>query len=248
MTAIRSLLFNLCFFGWTAILCVLGLPTLLLPRGVLVWFARFWARGMVAMLRGLVGLRHELRGLAHRPRGGAIFAFKHQSAWETIMLPLLVPDPMIVLKRELLAVPLFGWYLRKTGQIAVDRRGGGAALKRMLRAAAAGAAGGRSLVIFPEGTRTAPGQHRPYQPGIAALYAQLRLPVVPVALNSGSFWPRRSFAKRAGRIAVEFLPAIAPGLSREAFLAELERRTETACARLLAEARQGPGSGRRARA
>ena len=239
MARLRSLLFNLCFFAWTALVCVLGLPILLLPRPAIVRLARFWARGILAMLAAIVGLRHELRGVEHRPGGGVVYAFKHQSAWDTIALALLVEDPMIVLKKELLAIPLFGWYLARTGQIAVDRRGGAAALKRMLRAAAAAAARGRPIVIFPEGTRVAPGQHRLYQPGVAALYGQLGLPVVPVALNSGLFWGRRSFLKRPGLITVEFLPAIAPGLSRRDFLAELERRTESACARLADEVQRG---------
>ncbi len=234
---LRSLLFNLCFFAWTTLVCALGLPVLLLPRPIVARFARFWAKGALALLAAVVGLRHALRGLEHLPRGGAILAFKHQSAWDTIALPLLVEDPMIVIKKELLAIPLFGWYLAQTGQIAVDRRGQAAALKHMLRKAAAGAVQGRPIVIFPEGTRVAPGQHRPYQPGVIALYRHLGLPVVPVALNSGFFWGRRSFRKRPGLITVEFLPAIAPGLSRRDFLAELERRTETACARLAEEIR-----------
>jgi 1-acyl-sn-glycerol-3-phosphate acyltransferase len=243
MTALRSLLFNLAFFGWTALACVAALPTLVLPRGVLVRLARLWARGIVLLLAALLELRHEVRGKSPRPEGGAIYAFKHQSAWDTLLLPLLLQDPAIVLKQELLLIPLFGWYLAKTGQIAIDRRGGAAALKRMVRAAGRCIQAGRPLVIFPEGTRTAPGQHRPYLPGVAALYGQLALPVVPVALNSGLFWPRRSFLKRPGLMTVEFLPAIEPGLPRQAFLDELERRTESACQRLLATA-EGTRGGR----
>ena len=233
MSWLRSLLFNLAFFGWTTLACVVALPALLLPRGVLVWAGRIWARGIVSLLAAIVGLRYELRGEGLRPAGPAIFAFKHQSALDTLLLPLLLRDPAIVLKRELLFLPLFGWYLAKTRQIAVDRAGGAAALKRLLRQAERALAQGRPLAIFPEGTRVAPGQHRPYHPGVAALYGQLALPVVPVALNSGLFWPRRSFLKRPGLVTVELLPPIAPGLSRKAFLAELERRTEGACARLL---------------
>ena len=243
MTALRSLLFNLAFYGWTALACVVALPLLVLPRGVLVRLARLWARGIVLLLAALLELRHEVRGKNPHPEGGAIYAFKHQSAWDTLLLPLLLQDPAIVLKKELLLIPLFGWYLAKTGQIAIDRRGGAAALKRMVRAAKRCSQGGRPLVIFPEGTRTAPGQHRPYLPGVAALYGQLALPVVPVALNSGLFWPRRSFLKRPGLMTVEFLPAIEPGLSRQAFLDELERRTEGACARLVATA-EGTRGGR----
>ncbi|HLI12264.1 MAG TPA: lysophospholipid acyltransferase family protein [Alphaproteobacteria bacterium] len=241
MTVLRSLVFNLLFFGWTGLLCLLGLPLLALPRSWLVRLGRLWARGIVGFLAAAVGLRYELRGLEHRGESGAIYAFKHQSAWDTIMLPLLTPDPMIVLKKELMLIPFFGWYLWKTRQIAIDRRGGGVALKKMLRRAEAGAAAGRPIVIFPEGTRTAPGHHRPYQPGVAALYAQLRRPVIPVALNSGLFWGRRRFLKRRGRVVVAFLPPIAPGLSRGDFLAELERRIEGACQILVAEAQEACG-------
>jgi 1-acyl-sn-glycerol-3-phosphate acyltransferase len=236
MTLLRSLLFNIAFYGWTALACLTALPMLFLPRMAIVRLARVWAQGIVLMLAGLVGLRHEVRGLRHRRHGRVLYAFKHQSAWDTIMLSLLLQDPTIVVKKELLAIPIFGWCLRKTGQIAVDRRGGAKALKALLRSAEQGAAAGRPIVIFPEGTRTAPGSHRPYQPGVAALYGQLELPVVPVALNSGLFWARRSFVKRPGLITVEFLPAIEPGLSRRRFLAELERRTEDACRRLQREA------------
>ena len=236
MTALRSLLFNALFYGLTAILCVLVLPSLAFPRGVLVWLGRVWAWIMVVLLRFLCGIDHEVRGLVPPGPGGRVYAFKHQSAWDTIMLPLLVRDPMIVMKKELLAIPIFGWYLLKTRQVAIDRGGGGVALKRMLRAAEAGARAGRPLVIFPEGTRMAPGTRRAYHPGVAALYGHLGLPVVPVALNSGRLWGRRSFAKKPGHIVVEFLPAIEPGLGRAAFTAELERRIEEACARLEREA------------
>jgi 1-acyl-sn-glycerol-3-phosphate acyltransferase len=240
LLAIRSLLFNLLFFGWTGFLCLLGLPLIVLPRAWLVRLARFWARSIVFFLAVTVGIRHELRGTQYRLRP-AIYAFKHQSAWDTFTLPLLVEDPIIVLKRELLYLPLFGWYLMKTGQIAVDRRGGAKALRGLLRQAAAAVAQGRAIVIFPEGTRMPPGEHGPYQPGVAALYGKLGLPVIPVALNSGLRWRRRGFLKSPGRITVEFLPAIPPGLTRQAFLATLEERMETACARLLAEAEAGNG-------
>lgn len=237
MTAFRSLLFNLGFYGLTTILCFLALPALALPRGVLVWLGRVWAWGIAFMLRTCCGIDYEVRGLDPPGPGGRVYAFKHQSAWDTVMLPLLVRDPMIVMKRELLAIPIFGWYMLKTRQVAIDRQGGAKALKRMLRAAEAGVAAGRPLVIFPEGTRTAPGERRPYQPGVAACYGQLDLPVVPVALNSGLFWGRKSFVKKPGHIVVEFLPAIAPGLDRAAFTAELKHRIEAACARLLFESK-----------
>jgi len=235
MTALRSLLFNLAFYGWTTLACILALPTLLLPRLVLVRLGWLWARVAIALLAGLAGLRYRVEGAALRPPRPAIYAFKHQSALDTLLLPLLVRDPAIVLKHELLWLPLFGWYLAKTGQIAIDRRGGAKALKRLLRAAARCLGEGRSLTIFPEGTRVPPGERRPYHAGVAALYAQLGVPVVPVALNTGLFWRRRSFVKKPGVATIAFLAPIPPGLTRKAFLATLEERTETACARLLSK-------------
>jgi 1-acyl-sn-glycerol-3-phosphate acyltransferase len=204
----------------------------LLPVGAVWGLGRVWVCGTVLLLRIFVGLTHEVRGLAHRLPGAALYAVKHQSAWDTLIFAMLLDRPAIVLKQELLNLPLFGWYMRKCRMIPVDRKGRGAALKRMAADARDRAAAGRPILIFPEGTRVAPGHRRPYQPGAAALYGALGLPVVPVALNSGLFWGRRSFHKLPGRIVVEFLPAIAPGLDRRIFMAELEAAIETAADRL----------------
>jgi 1-acyl-sn-glycerol-3-phosphate acyltransferase len=232
MRALRSLIFNLLFYGWTALILVICAPAL--PFGVAAVHAvgRLWVRVTLALLAATVGLRHRLVGLEHLPAGPAIIAPKHQSAWDTLIFALPLRLPAYVLKRELLRIPLFGLYLRGAGMIPVDRAGGGAALKRMVAEAKAATAAGRHLLIYPEGTRTAPGERRPYHPGVAALYGQLDLPVVPVALNSGLFWGRRAFLKRPGLITVEFLPPIPPGLPRKQFMAELETRIETATDRL----------------
>jgi 1-acyl-sn-glycerol-3-phosphate acyltransferase len=187
-------------------------------------------------LRAICGLDYEIRGLDNLPPGPAIFAAKHQSAFDTMVFTRFLPDAAYVLKKELLAVPCFGWYLRHSGMIPVDRAGGSRALKEMIAAARQAAADDRPILIFPEGTRTPPGQSRRYHPGVAALYSALDLPVVPVALNSGLFWPRRSFTKRSGRIVVEVLPAIPPGLERKAFMTRLHDAIEGASARLRAEA------------
>jgi 1-acyl-sn-glycerol-3-phosphate acyltransferase len=237
MTWARALLFNLGFYLWTLALGVLGLPVLLGPRRWSMALGRFWGRGVMLLLRGTVGLSWEVRGLERLPQGAAIVAMKHQSAWDTLALPLILPDPAVVLKRELLWIPLYGWYAGRASAIPIDRKAGPAALRGMVAAAKAPAKEGRHLLIFPEGTRTAVGQRRPYQPGVAALYRQLGLPLVPVAVNSGLFWGRRAFLKRPGRIVAEILPAIPPGLDRRAALAELERRIEDATARLVAEGR-----------
>ena len=198
--------------------------------------------GWCGCWHGVVGLRHTVRGRIYLPPGPIIVAAKHQSAWDTAVFFLLLDNPAYVLKGELLAVPIVGWYLRRSGMVPVDRRGGGRALKRLIAAARQRTDDGRPLVIFPEGTRTAPGERRRHHPGVAALYRELGLPVVPVALNSGLFWGRRRFVKHAGTITLEFLPPIAPGLDRRAFAKELSHRLDDATARLEAEARDGkPG-------
>jgi 1-acyl-sn-glycerol-3-phosphate acyltransferase len=232
MIFLRSLLFNLLFFGWTSVMFLLSLPALLLPAGAVWGLGRVWVCGVLLLLRLAVGLSHEVRGLENRPEGAALFAAKHQSAWDTLIFALLLERPAIVLKQELLSVPLFGWYMRKCRMIPVDRKGRGAALKRMAAAARNRAAHGRPILIFPQGTRVAPGTHRGYQPGVAALYGALNLPVVPVALNSGLFWGRRSFHKQPGRIVLEFLPPIPPGLERREFMNHLEAAIEGAANRL----------------
>ena len=143
-----------------------------------------------------------------------------------------------MLKKELLSIPLFGWFLKRAGMIAVDRKGGASALRSMARQATETLESGRSILIFPEGTRVAPGQTRPYQPGVAALYTQQKVPVVPVALNSGLFWGRRAFFKKPGTIVVQILPPIPPGLDRKAFMRDLESRIEPASAALAGGERQ----------
>jgi 1-acyl-sn-glycerol-3-phosphate acyltransferase len=236
MSRLRAALFNAAFFIGTALIGVAGLPVLLLPWRASMWFGRLWSRTMLALLRAIVGLDGEVRGREHLPPGPCLVAMKHQSAWDTLMLPVLFGDPAVVIKRELQLVPLYGWYATRAGSIFVDRKGGAAAMRRMLKAARRAVAAGRKIVIFPQGTRTAPGERSPYQPGVAGLYQALGLPLVPAAVNSGLYWGRRAFLKRRGRIVVEFLPAIPPGLPRRRLMAELEARIEAAADRLAAEA------------
>lgn len=233
MTALRSLLFNVLFFTWSALIMVLCLPLLLLPRAATFFCTRVWARVTFFLLAHVCGLRHEVRGLENLPDGPCLIAAKHQSAWDTLIFPLLIEQPAYVYKRELLRVPVFGWYLARTEGIPVDRAGGARALRALVEAARRCLAQGRPIVIYPEGTRVAPGKTRAYHPGVAALYDRLGLTAVPVAVNSGLFWGRRSFRKKPGVIALEVLPAIPPGLSRRDFTAELERRIETASRRLM---------------
>ncbi len=183
----------------------------------------------------------EWRGIEKTPKGPCIVACKHQSLWETFSLYALLDDPVYVLKRELMWVPLFGWYMRKAGLIPIDRSAGMAALARMTARARQALIGDRprQLVIFPEGTRRSPGAEPSYKPGIIHLYKKAGVPCVPLALNSGLFWPRRSLLRLPGTIVAEVLDPIPPGLDKDAFFTRLQDAIETTSARLIREADAG---------
>ncbi len=237
MTAVRSLLYQLLFLPWTLLLALLYLPLLgLASRRFMQRCAAFWLGGALRLQRQILGLDFRLRGMENLPPGAALIAAKHQSAWDTMIFHHLLADPAFVLKKELLSLPFIGWYLKKTGQVPIDRKAGIKALKRMVEGARNAVAEGRQVIIFPEGHRQPPGVAGEYHSGIAMLYAGLNVPLVPVALNSGLYWGRNAFLRRAGTITLEVLPPIPPGLDRKTFMAELERRIETATRALEAEA------------
>lgn len=178
-------------------------------------------------------LDYEVTGLENMPQDNrCIYAAKHQSAWETVKLHLLFNDPVIVLKKELQYIPIFGWYIWRTGMIAVKRKRRGQAISSLLEGARHALEQNRSIVIFPQGTRTAVGKKMPYKRGISALYEELNIPIVPIALNSGIFWGRKSFKKKSGTITVEFLPIIPAGLSTEEMMEKLQTSIETASTQL----------------
>jgi 1-acyl-sn-glycerol-3-phosphate acyltransferase len=229
MTWLRSALFLIWFLAVTTILSLIFLPVLLLPRGATIWLARIWSRVTFFGLRLFAGIDWEIRGLA--PKGPVLVAAKHMSMWDTLALYLALEAPGIVLKRELLRIPFYGWFLWKATAIPIDRASGASALRKMGLAAKAVLADGRPILIFPEGTRKKPGDMPDYKPGVAGLYGMLGVPCVPVALNSGAYWT--GFIKRPGTIVLEFLPAIPPGLKRAEFMALLEQRIETATAAIL---------------
>lgn len=242
MVVLRSLLFNAVMFSWTAILCIALLWALLLPKPAFLAVIRWYLRSLSFLERVILGLDYRVVGLENLPPGPVLIAAKHQSMWETMKLHLLLDDPAIILKRELLKIPLWGWYARKADQIAVDRGAKGRAIASLIEGAHRIVAQNRPIVIFPQGTRVAPGQDHAYRSGIFALYDALDLPVVPMALNSGAFWGRRSFRKKSGTITVEFLPAIPPGLPREEIATRLKAELEGASDRLLSEATRQPTS------
>jgi 1-acyl-sn-glycerol-3-phosphate acyltransferase len=237
---IRSALFLLWFACVSAVLSLVFLPVLILPRGASVWLARAWARTTLWGLRIFAGIDMRVEGEV--PKGGVLVAAKHMSMWDTLALYLVLDDPAIVLKRELLTIPFYGWFLWKATAIAIDRGAGATALRKMTHAAKAVIAEGRPILIFPEGTRKKPGAAPDYKPGVAAIYGLLGVACVPVALDSGRYWT--AFRKYPGTITLAFLEAIPPGLKRAPFMQTLETRIETATNRLLSGFRDPPPAGK----
>jgi 1-acyl-sn-glycerol-3-phosphate acyltransferase len=222
MDALRSLVFALVFYSVTFAAVLVALVAALGGergvRGIANWWARFHRRCAASIL----GIRTRIEGVP--PTGAALVAAKHQSMFETMELVVILDNPKLVMKKELADIPLWGRLARLYGLIVVDRSGGAAALRRMLREGERAVAEGRSVIIFPEGTRVAPGESPALQPGFAGLYRALGLPVVPLALDSGRVWPRRAFAKRPGTVTMRFGDPIPPGLPRR----EVEARVHAA--------------------
>ena len=238
MTAVRSLVFNVVFYVNLVLFLVLGSWLMLCPRAWAMTGLKTWARSSVWLLRVIAGTRMEVRGAGYLPKGPALVAGKHQSFWETFAILPLLPDPCMVLKKELTLIPLFGWFALKFRMIAVERSAGTGALKKLVARGKREIAAGRQIVIMPEGTRKSPDDPPDYKPGAAALYGALDVPCVPFGLNAGLFWPRRRFLRLPGTIVIEFMPAIPAGLPRKQFQAELEARIEASTRALVAEARK----------
>ncbi len=236
MILLRSLIFNICFYLLLFALMIIGLPLLLMRWQIVQAWARLWARLSLVLLDRICHLKVEFRGLAHLPKGAALIAPKHQSALETFALLVVVEDFTFVHKRELSFLPLFGWYLWGTRQIAINRAQRRSALADVIKGARKIFAENRRLLIFPEGTRQPVGAPPNYKAGVAHIQADTGVVCIPVALNSGLFWPRRHFRKHPGTVVIEFLEPIAPGLGKAKFMRLLEERIESATNRLVAEA------------
>jgi len=237
MLSLRSLSFTCVFYATTFILIVLTLPFyFLLPRLRAWGVARFWIKTSLWLAKIIAGIDYKIEGKEHIPQGACIVAAKHQSAWETMALLLHFADPVLILKRELMFIPLFGWYMAKVGVIAINRGSPIKAMKAVIQGATEKAKQGRQILIFPEGTRRIPGAEPDYKPGIAALYGALDIPVVMVAHNAGLYWPRDNFRRYKGVIKVKILTPLMPGQSRKDFVRQLIEQTEKACDDLLLEA------------
>lgn len=228
MQKLRSVLFTVVFYIVTLFLFIVMIPTWFMPRKQALFFPIFWSKMAKVMLKVFCKIDVRVEGLENLPKeNGYIIASKHQSAMETTIFHRIVPNMFYVLKKELMYLPLAGFYFIKTGCIPIDRKGGTKTMRKMLQGVQKRLAQGMNLVIFPEGTRTAPGTKKPYSPGVAFLYEQCQVPVVPVALNSGYCWPKNKTMKYAGTVTVKFLKSIEPGLPKRVFMDELYQRIET---------------------
>jgi 1-acyl-sn-glycerol-3-phosphate acyltransferase len=233
---VRSLLFSAIFYPWSALYAVAMVPVLVAPRSWMLVGMRIWSQSVILLLRVICGIRVEIRGRGHIPTGDALIASKHQTMFDVFVQFGVLRGSLFVFKKELLIIPIFSWIALRIGSIVVDRKGQATALRDMVRRAQEQfRLGDRQLVIFPEGTRKAPGAAPDYKPGVAGLYRELGVPVHPVATNAGVHWPAHGVLRRPGVIVYEYLEPIPPGLKRAEFMRLLEERIETASNRLLAE-------------
>lgn len=237
MCFVRSLLGNIWTYGVIAFGVVFcSIFGWFMPRKWhMYWWNHLMLPAVVWGLRVFGGLSVEFRGLENL-NDNAVYACKHESAWETYVLTTVLDKATMILKKELTYIPFFGWAAAMYGLVAVDRSARARAMKKMLGEAKKFVDAGRPVVIFPEGHRVPAGTCLKYKPGFLFLAQNLNMPVVPVALNSGMFWPRSSFTHISGKIIVEFMPAMTPDGDKNDFIAKLQERIETKCAELNEEA------------
>src|SRR5664279_1396844 len=226
---LRSLVYNVLFYALLIFWILVALPTFVMPPRAFMAVAKAWARSSVWLMRVICNTKVEVRGLEKIPAGPLIVASKHQSMWETFALMPFFDAPLFIYKRELAWIPFFGWYLMKSEMIGVDRSAGMRAPKAIRS--------GRQLIIFPEGTRRPVDAPPNYMTGVGQIYAHSGVPCIPVALNSGLFWPRRTFMRYPGTLVVEFLDPLPPGLNRKEFVARMATSIEDATKRLVEAAR-----------
>ncbi len=233
MNFLRSILFVIWLYGAMTLVGLVYWPSAMMSRRRALGAGRAWTRLTLFGARWIVGIKVVFEGLEKLPDGAVIVAAKHQAMLDTLVPFLLLRDPAIVLKEELLSAPIFGWYAARMGMIPVAREANAAALRALLKAARPAIEEGRQIFIFPEGTRRPPGSVGDYKPGVAALYRDLGVPVVPLALNSGLCWPARGMIRTPGTVTIRFLDPIPPGLARAEFMSRLEDTIDQACVALL---------------
>ncbi|PHZ84366.1 lysophospholipid acyltransferase family protein [Paremcibacter congregatus] len=223
------------FYVWGGLACLVWAPLLYIPGVPRHWhmkFQTFWSYSVRRLLAVVQGLKMEVRGRENIAPQPVIYAVKHQSMLDTFVMHTVLDDPTFIMKKELLNIPLYGRVCAKVGNIPIDRDMGLKSMREMLQRSRQEIEQGRSVIIFPEGSRAVPGEKHPYLSGIFGVYKHLKVPVIPVALNTGLYWPRRGALKK-GHFVIEFLPAIPTGLSKDAFMAQLEENIEDASLNLL---------------
>lgn len=243
MTLIRQALYAVWFFVSIAIVGIIGLPFGFASRRGAISVMKVWCKSQAFGIRWLCGVRSEFRGLENIPKtGGCLIAMKHQSTFDVIAPFIFLDDPAFTPKAEIGELPIFGFYVRRSGMILLDRDGGAKTMRTLLTSAKAAAVAGRQVLIFPEGTRQKVGAEPDYKPGVAGIYRTLNVPCIPVAVNTGVAWPGSIFPTHPGRIICEALAPIEPGLDRGAFMARLQEAIEPATEKLVAEATDGQSS------
>ena len=235
---LRSLVFNVLFYAVLVFWALVALPTFALPPRAMLTVAEWWANSSLFLMRVICNIKVEFRGVEKIPKGPLVIASKHQSFWETFALLQFFDRPIFILKRQLMYIPVFGQFLIKTGMIAIDRTSGVKALLDMTRRARDAVRSGCQLVIFPEGTRRPAGAPPAYKSGFAQIYSACGVPCLPIALNSGLFWPRRTFMRYPGTLVVEFLDPLPPGLPKEEFIARVRTAIEEATGRIVEQGRR----------
>ena len=219
---IRSILFNFFLYLWTILLGVVFLPYLFTPSHYLRQPAKLWVKGIFYLLKFICNITYEFRGINNIPKTAVIAASKHQSAFETLALFFYLEKSIFIHKKELFYIPIFGLYLKKYKMISINRKQGTKAIRKMLNEVKKRIIEGNSIIIFPEGTRKKPGELPDYKTGIAGIYIKAETFVLPIAVNSGYYWPKHSFIKKPGKIIIKFLELIPPKLEKKIFLKKIE--------------------------
>jgi len=227
VTLIRSVLFMLIFYIWTILCCIVCSPSLILGRDSVNSFQVFWSHSVIFLLRVVAGVKLELRGQEYIPRDvGALIAMKHQSAFDTFALHAIVGNPAFIMKKELLKIPLYGTYCKRSGMIPIDRKGGASAFREMMKAVRDAVNLNRQVIIYPEGSRMPPGTKGEYKSGIYGMAKFLQMPVIPLAVNTGVYWPKSGIMKKPGTIVFEFCPPIQFSDDKKQFMSDLEQVME----------------------
>ena len=222
----RSILFYLLLGIWTIFMGIACLPYFILPFAYLRQPVNIWISGIFLLLKNICKITHELQGKENIPLHSVLIASKHQSAFETFALFYYLPKAIFIHKKHLFWIPIFGQYLKKINMISIDRKKGASSMRLMLKKTKEKTKLGFSIIIFPEGTRKKPGDKPDYKSGFVGMYKQINKGVLPVALNSGNFWPKDIFIKKSGHITINFLEIIPPGLEKNKILTKLETAIE----------------------